>query len=78
MTRLNEPKRSFCFERGASLRNRWIPDKSSDIMLFFVMGTESGEGKMRFKHMCKQEIKKLGNLDLNQGPTGYESVFANK
>jgi hypothetical protein len=43
-------------------------------MLFFVVGTELDEGKMLFKHMCKQEVKKWGNQDLNLGPTDYESA----
>jgi hypothetical protein len=41
-------------------------------MLFFVVGTELDKRKMLSKHMCKQEVKKWGNLDLNQGPAGYE------
>lgn len=53
-------------------QNEWIPDKTSDIMLFFIVGMELDEVKMTFKHMCKQEVKKWGNLDLNQGPAGYE------
>lgn len=43
-------------------------------MLFFVMGMELDEVKMLVKHICKQEVKKWGNLDLNQGPAGYESL----
>ena len=43
-------------------------------MLFFVVGMELGEGEMWFKHVRKQEVKKWGNLDLNQGPAGYESA----
>ena len=56
------------------MQKEWIPDKNSDIMLFFVMGMESGEVEMQFKHTCKQEVKKWSNLDLNQGPAGHESV----
>jgi hypothetical protein len=44
-------------------------------MLFFVVEMELGKEKMSFKHMCKQEMKKWGKLDLNQRPAGYESAI---